>query len=68
MKMESSGFPKHVQNQEEKEAHVQQLNEGMEGLGLQVHNVVRNEARRTFAKNMSNCGLGKVLLTLNFIF
>ncbi len=56
--MESSGFPRHVQTQQEKEDYVKDLNEHMSGLGLEVDKVVKNPARRTFAKNLSNCGLG----------
>ena len=60
MKLESEGFPPeaaedpHLQRQ-----YVERLNRDMPGLGLDPDCVKKNEARRTFAKDLSNSGLGK---------
>ncbi len=44
----------------DKEAYVERLNEEMPGLNLRVEDVSLNMARRQFAKNTSNSGLGKL--------
>ena len=50
IKLESEGFPTGVETPEDKQHHVDDLNEKMPGLGLSVDRVVKNEARRSFAK------------------
>ena len=50
IKLESEGFPTGVEAPEDKQRHVDDLNEKMPGLGLSVDRVVKNEARRSFAK------------------
>ena len=60
MKLESEGFPAACRDSPElQQDHVDALNEAMPGLQLERDRVVRNEPRRTFAKNLSNSGLGK---------
>ncbi len=73
IKIASEGFPgddlTDQQKEEEgfveltaadKEAYVARLNEEMPGLNLRVEDVSLNMARRQFAKNTSNSGLGKL--------
>ena len=50
IKLESEGFPTGVETPEDKQRHVDDLNEKMPGLGLSADRVVKNEARRSFAK------------------
>lgn len=60
MKLESEGFPSHVETDAEKEAYVKELNAHMDGLNLNVESIVKNMARRYFAKQISNIALGKM--------
>ena len=50
IKLESEGFPTGVETPEDKQRHVDDLNDKMPGLDLSVDRVVKNEARRSFAK------------------
>lgn len=59
IKLESEGFPKNCVSAEEKKEHVRKINLAMPGLDLKVERVCHNEARRQFAKDLSNNGLGK---------
>ena len=60
MKLESEGFPENVAGCSAKEeAYVNDLNARFPGLGLLKENVSHNQPRRNFAKEVSNCGLGK---------
>lgn len=54
MKLESEGFPRADMTPEEKEAYVRELNILMPGLDIDAQAVVKNPARRSFAKLVSN--------------
>ena len=59
IKLESEGWPTHAATEEEKAAYIKDVNKRMPGLGLKAENIEKNEARRQFAKGVSNIGLGE---------
>ena len=70
IKLESEGFPTGVETPEDKQRHVDDLNEKMPGLGLSADRVVKNEARRSFAKlvrSPDRLAREPVLLPLAFV-
>lgn len=58
IKLQSEGWPEAVVTEEEKDAYLDGVNNKMPGLNLKKEDVVRNGARRQFAKDLSNIGLG----------
>ena len=59
IKLESEGWPAYANTSAERSAYIADVNRRMPGLGLEAKNVERNEARRQFAKGVSNIGLGE---------
>ncbi len=58
-KLEAEGFPPGANTPEERQRHVDNLNDLMPGLGLEASKVEKNPGAREFAKLLSNTGLGK---------
>ena len=59
MKLASEGFPAHVVTERAQQEYVKQLNDRMDSLDLSISDMKRNPARRQFAKEVANIGLGK---------
>ena len=58
IKLQSEGWPEAVVTDQDKEKYLAEVNAKMPGLNLKKGDVVRNGARRQFAKDLSNIGLG----------
>ena len=59
-KLACEGYPREGMTATEQAAYVEALNGQMPGLGLSSDEVVKNPARRNFAKLVSNAALGKL--------